>query len=976
MTPKQVLLNLARRLPRWVKASLGRVVLGSPLLRRLLSVLRSAPPWSANFDARAEFRAQQAELTHEAAQRLLAGFARRPLISVIMPVYGTPPQWLRRAVESLQEQYYADWELCAVDDCSPTDAQRRVLEEAAAADPRVRFRAMPSNGGISAASNAALAMARGDYVALLDHDDELTPDALLRVVQAINDAPDADFLYSDECKIDDTPARGLFGFIFKPDWSPEIMFNGMVTGHLTVYSRALVERAGGFRSAYDFSQDYDLALRASELARRIVHIERILYLWRAIPGSAAQDGKDFARESNIAALQAALDRRGIPATAVALAHANCVRIALPAPVPRVSVVIASDSHENLRLALDAIRQRTAYADYEVLAVCNSALAARLAQDYAGWAPLRCVAYDRPYNFSDKCNEGARAATGEFVVFYNDDVFPLQPDWIERLIEYLQVPGVGGVSPKLLREDDTIQYAGMIAGAPGLCGTAYNHVPRNAPDDFLSMHKYVRNVSILSGACCALRREVFWQVGGFDAVNTADAHSDMDLSFRLMDAGLRCVYTPHAVLRHIGNHSWGNKPTKNKADIYCLGRWGARLARDPYFPAPMLRALYSDFRFAYRIHADHLDPAATHAGPDVLLVSHEMSLTGAPLMLLYAARAIRESGGFPVVVAPEDGPMRAEFQRAGIAVIIDASLRDNHFLFERFARNFDLALVNTSVLQGVAAQLSAIPILRTVWWAHESELLASTLKDLPAIAWEHVRLICVSDYARGFLPPGMTADLLRYGIPDAAPASARAPAPGAPLTFVVSGTIEPRKGQDLLVEAVALLPPAIRAECRFVLSGKLWEPHREYWNGILARMSDLPQIEFLGLLDHGSNLDMIGAADVLLCCSRDESVSIVVMEAAMLSKPAIISDRVGAAEFLAPDARFVFESGNAAALAAQIREAHARRHDLPRMGAAARRDFERRMTFDRFAQDLLAILSEEAGIGARQATETRSAASGA
>ena len=239
---------------------------------------------------------------------------------------------------------------------------------------------------------------------------------------------------------------------------------------------------------------------------------------------------------------------------------------------------------NLRLALDAIRKQTVYRDYEVLAVCNSALASRLAPDYADWAPLRCVAYDRPYNFSDKCNEGATAATGEFVVFYNDDVFPLQPDWIARLIEYLHVPGVGGVSPKLLYEDDTIQYAGMIAGTPGLCGTAYNHVPRDAPDAFLSMHKFVRNVSILSGACCALRRDVFLQIGGFDPVNAADAHSDMDLSFRLMEAGLRCVYTPYAVLRHIGNHSWGNKPTKNKADIYALKRWGARLARDPYLHA--------------------------------------------------------------------------------------------------------------------------------------------------------------------------------------------------------------------------------------------------------------------------------------------------------------------------------------------------------------------------------------------------------
>ena len=812
-------------------------------------------------------------------------------------------------------------------------------------------------------------MARGEFVALLDHDDELTPDALLRVAQAINDAPEADFIYSDECKIDDTPARGLFDFIFKPDWSPEIMFNGMVTGHLTVYARDLVEAVGGFRSAFDFSQDYDLALRASERARNIVHIERVLYLWRAIPGSAAGGGKNYARLSNIAALQDALDRRGIHGKAIAFDHANCVRIAPPPNTARVSIVIPSDSHSNVQLAVDAIRLQTAYPDYEVLVVCNSTLAARLGSDYAAWSPLRCVAYDRPYNFSDKCNEGARAATGEFVIFYNDDVFPMLPDWIERLIEYLHVPGVGGVSPKLLLENNNIQYAGMITGTPGLCGTAYNNVPKDARDDFLSMHNYVRNVSILSGACCALRRDVFWQIGGFDALNPPDAHSDMDLSFRLMEAGLRCVYTPYSLLRHIGNHSWGNKPTKSKADIYALKRWGARLARDPFFTRPMLRALYQDFRFTYRIHAEHLNPAATYAGPDVLLVSHELSLTGAPLTLLYAARAIRESGGFPVVVAPEDGPLREEFVRAGIAVIIDASLRDNHFLFERFARNFDLAIVNTSVLQGVVRQLSAIPILRTIWWAHESELLTSSLKDLPGVFWDRVRLLCVSEYARTFLPPGMQADLLRYGIPDEASGEGAERSP-RPLTFVVSGTIEPRKGQDVLVDAVAMLSPEIRAQCRFVLAGKLWDLHRDFWSRIQAKMTDLPQIEYVGLLDHDANIDLIRNADVLLCCSRDESVSIVVMEAAMLSKPSIISDRVGAAEFLDEDACFIFQSGNASALAAQISEAYARRDDLLRMGAAARRHFDQKMTFERFAQELLALVAQETARSAACAPQSR------
>jgi GT2 family glycosyltransferase len=823
---------------------------------------------------------------------------------------------------------------------------------------------MERNGGISAASNVALEMARGEYVALLDHDDELTPDALFRVVEAINRQGEVDFVYSDECKVDDTSARKLFNFIFKPDWSPEIMFNGMLTGHLTVYRKALVDAAGGFRSQYDFSQDYDLALRIAEVARHIVHLERVLYLWRSIPGSAAAGGKDFARESNIAALNDALARRRIPGVALPLDHANCVRMTRPDQPPMVSIVIPSDSFENLQSVLRAIQEQTDYPAYEVVVVCNGPLAERLKDAFFDWSPVRFIKYDKKYNFSDKCNEGARAADGEIVIFYNDDVFPMQRDWIERLIEYLRVPGVGGVSPKLLHEDDTIQYAGMISGTPGLCGTAYNNVPKDGPDAFLTMHKYVRNVSILSGACCALPKDVFWKVGAFDAVHTPDGHSDMDLSYKLTESGYRCVYTPHALLRHIGNHSWGAKQDKYKADIFILKRWGALVSKDPYFTDTMKQVLYRDFEFTYRIHADRLDPRETYQGPDVLFVSHELSVTGAPRMLFYAARLVRQNGGFPVVVAPADGSLRAEMEQAGIVVIIDASIRHNHFLFERFARNFDLAVVNTIDLAGVVRQLSAIPILRTLWWFHEAQSLSRLLRKLPDVHWERVRALCVSEYARSFLPKGIDASVLYNGIPDE-PVEPAAKDPAGPLTFVLSGTIEPRKGQDVLVDAVALLPLPIRQQCRFVLTGKLWDMRREFWNSIQMKMARLPEITYLGALDHQSQLKLIAAADVVLCCSRDEPASLVVMEAAMLSKPTILSNRVGLLEVLGSECCFVFESESALSLARQLLAVYERRGQMQQMGTAARRKFEQQLTLEVFGRRFLALASEQIAGGAVQ-----------
>lgn len=904
--------------------------------------------------ARQIYASQQAEFAPREIFESISRFDKKPMISVIMPVYKTPVQWLRRAIESLQEQFYDNWELCAVDDCSPTADQRKILEQYARNDPRVRYRILGRNSGIAAASNAGLEMAQGEFIALLDHDDELPGDALFWVVDAINKNPRVDFIYTDECKIDDTSERRLSDFIFKPDWSPEILFNSMLTGHLTVYKKDAVDAMGGFRSQYNFSQDYDLALRMAEVAREIVHIERVLYLWRSIPGSAASGGKDFARESNIAALGDAMVRRGIPGQAIALPHANYVSVVVPTTV-KVSIVIPSDSFKNLKLALDAILEKTEYPNYEVVVVCNGPLAEQLEGEFRNSPQIIFLPYNKKYNFSDKCNEGARAASGEIVVFYNDDVFPAQPDWIEKLIEYLYVSGVGGVSPKLLHEDETIQYAGMISGTPGLCGTAYNNIPREANDSFLSMHKHVRNVSILSGACCALRTEVFWRIGGFDAINTPDGHSDMDLSYKLLAAGYRCVYTPHAVLYHIGNHSWGAKSVKYKADIYVLKRWGAYVSRDPNFTDSMKKVLYRDFRFDYKIFASHIDASATYTGPDVLFVSHELSLTGAPRMLLCAAVAVLRGGGFPVVVAPEDGPMRRELEQAGVVVIVDQSLREGHFLFERFARNFDVAVVNTMAVSDVVRQLEAIDDLDVIWWLHEGQALQAALEAEPGIDRTRVRLLCVSEYARGCLPADFRADVLYNGIPDRSGEVPKKP-PADRCTFVLAGTVEHRKGQDLFVDAILLLPEDVRASCRFLLTGKLSDQNLPFWSGVRERMGSAPEIEYLGLLDHGELLDLLAGTDAVVCCSRDEAFSLVVVEGAMLAKPSIINPNVGVAEILEHEKScFLFEAENAVSLAEQMLAVFRDRARASDLGLEARKVYEEKFTIERFSEEFLRLV---------------------
>jgi len=917
------------------------------------SILRSSDPEDI---ARTIFAEQQSEMTSAMAEEIIATLGHRPLISIIMPVYNTPTEWLHRAIVSIQSQLYTNWELCVVDDCSTVDGPWQLLTDLAKEDPRIRVARMDINGGISKASNVGLDMAQGEFTALVDHDDEITPDALLRMVEAINSEPETDFLYSDECKICDTPARRLFHFVFKPDWSPEIMFNFMITGHLTVYRTELMREIGGFRSAFDFSQDYDLALRMSEVSRRVIHVERVLYLWRAINGSAASGGKDFARETNVAALGDALVRRKIPGVAKIEPQANRVWIDLPTTDTRVSIIIPSDSAKNIRIALDAIRNGTDYPNYEVCVVCNGRVLNELTRDYADWGAVDFVKYDKPYNFSDKCNVGAEAATGDIVVFYNDDVFPIGRDWVERLIEYLLVPGVGAVSPQLLYENGTIQYAGMISGTPGLAGTAYHGLPLGHIDQFLSMNRLVRNISILSGACCAMRRSLFLALGGFDSVNTPDGHSDLDLSFKIREAGLRCVYTPYSLLTHVGNHSWNTKDRITKADIFCLKRWGEFISTDPYFTRSMCRVLYKDFTFNYRIHAKGI-AAQNTKGRDVLFVSHDLSNTGAPHMLLEAVRAVKAAGDFPVVISPLDGPLRTAFENEGVAVIIDASLNDGHFLFERFARNFDVVVVNTCTLCTVVEQLSAREFPKTIWWLHESQMLPAYLERVSEAALKNTIIYCVGSYAKSFLPLGVESKTIFNGLPD--PANRVLP-PAIletenKLSFLLLGTIEPRKGQDVFIDAIMGLPEDILSSSQFIFAGKVYPHNKTFWDKVSAKVESSPEISYLGDVSHDMALALVKACDVLVASSRDDSFSLVSIEAAAFSKPMILSDHVGAIEVFDESCAFVFRSGAVDGLRDCIVKAHSQRSRLLAMGAKARLVYDAKLSDTVFKENFIKLI---------------------
>lgn len=529
-----------------------------------------------------------------AAMRELAGrFARQPQVSFITPVYNTPEEYLRAMIESVMAQAYPRWELCLADDASTAPHVRAVLEEYRSRDDRIKVAWRDRNGHISAASNSALRLATGDFVALLDHDDVIPPDALYWVVKELNEHPEAALLYSDEDKIGFDGARTIA--YFKCDWNYDLFLSHNLITHLGVYRTDLVRDIGGFREGFEGAQDYDLALRFIERIEpsRIRHIPRILYHWRMLRGSTAIGAgeKDYAAERARLAIEEHLRRKDVAATVETVPGmaVQRVRYRLLKSAPLASIIIPTRNGEKLvRQCVESIRKKTTYEHYEIVLIDNgsddrSAIAYFRALRDDG--VIRLLEDPRPFNFSGLNNEGVREARGEYLVFLNNDIEVITPEWLSELMSHAQRPEIGAVGAKLWYPNNTIQHAGLVLVA-GLAAVAHHGRPRG-DHGYFSRASLIQALSAVTGACLCIRREVFEEVGGFDET-LAVAFNDVDLCLRMQAAGYRNLYTPYAELYHHESASRGYEDTPEKmqrfqreADIL-RERWMQILLNDPYY----------------------------------------------------------------------------------------------------------------------------------------------------------------------------------------------------------------------------------------------------------------------------------------------------------------------------------------------------------------------------------------------------------
>lgn len=561
------------------------------------------------------------DATRQRMRDNIKSFTRAPKISVLMPVYDPPLQMLDEAINSVRTQLYPEWELCIADDASKNPSVRKLIETHAAQDKRIKVAYRESNGHISATSNTALAMATGEFVALLDHDDLLSEHALFWVAETINRHPDAGLVYSDEDKVNESGLR--FDPYFKCDWNYDLFLSQNMICHLGVYQTQLLRQIGGFREGLEGSQDYDLALRCIEQldASQILHIPRVLYHWRTHADSTALfvQAKPYAYQTAEHALNDHLARKDVSAWVERRPKDSFyrVRYALPERVPLVTLIIPTrNSLQLIRQCLSSILEKTDYPNYEILVVDNGSDDPQTLAyfDTVKNDPrLRILRDDRPFNYSALNNRAVQVARGELVGLINNDIEVISREWLTEMVSIALQPGVGAVGARLWYPDNTLQHGGVIL-VRGVAGHSHKHLPKGHPGYF-ARAMLQQTFSAVSAACLVVRRSIFLEVRGLEEENLKVAFNDVDFCLRVREAGYRNVWTPYAELYHHESASRGYEDTPEKqarfaGEVrYMQERWGSLLFNDPAY-SPNLTLDHEDFSYAWPPRVGNPEPGVS------------------------------------------------------------------------------------------------------------------------------------------------------------------------------------------------------------------------------------------------------------------------------------------------------------------------------------------------------------------------------
>lgn len=513
----------------------------------------------------------------------------QPLVSVVVPTYNTPQKYLVPLVDSLLAQTYKNWQLCIADG-SPDSACAAAIKAIADTDKRVTLTLVdPQKQGIVTNTNAGIAVAKGEFIGFLDHDDVLSPHALTEVIDALNAKPDTDFFYSDEDKVSDNGKQRSHPF-FKPDWSPQLLEGVNYITHFMVVRRTIVDKIGGFRAGFDGAQDYDFILRATDTTQNIVHIPKMLYHWRLADGSTSGpiENKDYANDAGQKALADHVARKKIPAQVLAIPELP-TNYRLKYDVPKgakASIIIPfKDKVDLLKTCVESILTKTLYKNYELILVSNNSTDPATHAYLETLVPhknIKQFEHNIPFNYAAVNNFGRSKATGDYIVLLNNDTEVINGEWLEELIGVASQPWAGAVGPILFYPNNTIQHAGIILGMDTMAGHVWRHLPQDALTPFGRPY-WPRNFMAVTAACLAVKAAKYDEMGGLDEVFVM-AGQDVAFNIKLHEAGYRNIYWPFAKLYHHENvsvESYNKAPASDYEESLKYYR-PYLLWHDPYF----------------------------------------------------------------------------------------------------------------------------------------------------------------------------------------------------------------------------------------------------------------------------------------------------------------------------------------------------------------------------------------------------------
>ena len=509
------------------------------------------------------------ELTNEIKKEIVE-FPKKPLISLIMPVYNVDPKWLDLAIKSIENQWYENWELCIADDKSTKLETIKYLKSIK--NPKIKIKFLEKNLNISGASNEALTLASGEYISLMDNDDEITSDALYEVVKVINNT-DAEFIYSDEDKLE---MDGSFSEPhFKPDFAPDMFLSQNYISHLSVIKKELIYNVNGFTLGLEGAQDYDLYLKVFEYTNKIFHIQKVLYHWRKIPGSTAAEfsDKSYAQDAGIQALENAMNRRKINSKVENGKYHGTYRVKYNILINSlISIIIPfKDKPELLTMCIESILNKSTYKNFEIIGISNNSNEQATFNEMQRLEKLdnriRFYEYNVPFNYSDINNYAVNNyAKGEHIILLNNDIEIITPEWIENMLEHSQRDEVGCVGAKLYYPNDTIQHAGVIIGIGGIAGHSHKYFERRMAGYF-SRLELIQNLSAVTAACLMVKTKIFKELNGLNEKNLKIAFNDVDFCLRVKENGYRNIFNPYCEAYHHESISRGHEDSLEKVERF-------------------------------------------------------------------------------------------------------------------------------------------------------------------------------------------------------------------------------------------------------------------------------------------------------------------------------------------------------------------------------------------------------------------------